>query len=216
MKKVFLSILLVFLIIPAFSLTFELSNLGLIEFGGATQYTAGVLLTDNSIFNISMGLLYDMHDIEVKTNTGKYYNDGYERYYLEDRKRENKTDFLIGPYLKLDWAFMPIKIHQDFKLGINFAIQIATTYSKLADFEIPTIAIIGTQARLKKLDFIFGFEYVIYWLSPFLVSNYSDGAGNGGFNIAIRYNLNRRTLTSPSKKQNHTHIINGANLKPIR
>ena len=169
MKKLFASIFLALLIIPAFSLSFEGSYLG---FDGSeiSGFKAG-LTSSNDIFNISTGLYYDEHKVEVKENTNYDYE--YNEY------KYKRKDNLFGPYIKADWALFPIKVNPNLKIGLNFAIQLSIVHSNLATFELPTNASLGLQVRFRKFDVLFGYEYV-------------DGGSNSNYTFPSTFTLYKK------------------------
>lgn len=210
MKKAFLAMLLTLLLLPAFSLSVEATYLNAYD-ATLTGFMAGIG-TSNPIFNVSCGVYYDSHEIELKHKKQVYYDYGYGGYWAWGEEKEKKDDTLIGSYIKFDWSILPIK-RKNFKAGTNFALLIAATHSDLGDFEIPVSVAASLQVRFKNIDVLAGFQYVIYALSSEMIEDYGGGGGNGGFPIAIRYNFNAPQVSAPASNS-RTHIIGGSGLIP--
>ena len=145
--------------------------------------------TSNPIFNVSCGLYYDSHEIELKHKKQVYYDYGYNSYWAWGEEKEKKDDTLIGSYIKFDWSILPIK-RKNFKAGTNLALLIAAAYSDLGDFEIPVSATASLQVRFKNIDVLAGFQYVIYALCSEMIEDYGGGGGNGGSINTPLFNTN--------------------------
>lgn len=234
MKKLFFAFLFTSLLFPVFSLGVETSLFN--GFNGdlsSTIFTAGVS-TDNPIFNISGGLYYDTHDIELEheeeeyTRYTNYYYDYDENGNIIDSypyesgwwnhiyKTEKKSDLLIGTYLKLDWSILPIKI-SNVRIGTNLSLLAAFAVSELGGFELPLGTGASVQARINKLDVLAGAQIVTYPLSSSLIDDFNFGEVTFGFPIGIRYNFGGKTTKTgvePESRKSRTHILDGSGLSP--
>ena len=221
MKRLAIAFLLALAAIPAFSLTIEATYLNGSALDGTDGFMAG-LMTSNPVFNVSFGLLYDEHDVELKYRSLQYAEHangdgdivgGWEYH----SRRETKRDMLIGPYIKCDWSILPIEIKKSIRIGTNISLQAAATYSDLTDVDFPVGATASLQTRFKNIDVLLGFQY-IYYPRMFNVNDingkavYVQGDETGGrcaFPVSVRYNFNPPKYAAPPAPRKHPHIIGG-------
>jgi len=221
MKKFFLSLFLFFLLIPAFSLTFEVSYL---TPGHIHGFTAGIS-TNNPLFNTSIGLYYDKHDFRLEHEYKEYYEYGYGQggYWTTNYRDKKKTDTIIGPYLQFSWSFLPFNIGKSTKLGFNTSFQIAVTHSELANYELPLSGFLGLQGHFKDFDILTGLKATFYYHLNINDADFKENKNHDRIHshgilpiipVTVRYNFKRKTQTVTQQKQSRTHIINGSRLKP--
>lgn len=210
MKKLFVSILFLIFVVPVFSLALEANYLGL---GKVNGFNVGIC-TNSEIFNISTGIYFDEHKVKYREQEEVWENGQYYR--LPERKYDKK-DYCIGPYVNLDWSILPIKFSPDFKLGLNFGVQVAATKSKVEGLEFPFSPSVSLQVRVKKLDAFVGVKSIVYPAAFFFDSNKPDKKLGLTARIGLRYTFKLKKASSgvtTVQKKNRTKIINGSNLRP--
>ena len=181
MKKLLITILLVLLSIPAFSIGFEAD----VYFGESSGFDAGIVFGSGKVSN-SFGVLYDTHDYEGKEEVEESFTNQYGNYLYTDYRTVDKpfkgTANDYGAYYKFDFAPNFVNLGR-IKIGMDIgALVAATNESGLLVAIIP-----AAKVSIGKLEITSGYRGTFYMAD---VQEYTTSPFRSAFSIGGRYRFN--------------------------
>ncbi len=224
MKRLFLSILLIVMIIPA-----------AFSFGAQFDYFAGTgngfdlgFWFGDGLIRQSYGIIYEKSSYK---KTEEYSSYSYWSGTTITEESERKSIDYFGGYYQVDCSIMPFTFGP-VDAGFNFGLQVASGYSSAVSADLCLNPFIGIQAHIWQFDVTMGWKgsaHIVEMVSDgrkFDDEKYSyDNKFRNCFKMGVRYKFGSSSSSgsgssssgSPSQENNiYTKILPGSNIIRIK
>ena len=168
MKKLLITILLVLLSIPAFSIGFEAD----VYFGGSNGADVGVVFGSGKITH-SVGVIFENHEYEREKQHYSAYN------YSTSTEIEKGVANDFGAYYKFDYATDFVNLGK-IKIGMDIGSLFAATNESVFLFAVMPSA----KVSVSKFDIIAGYRGTLY---ADMFKEYKSSPFTSAFSIGVKY-----------------------------